>query len=122
MRSIIKPFDFVIVLALLALAFIIYFLPASDADDMLCIYIDGELDRCIDLTKDEYSEFEITSEFGFNKIIIESGKVRVSESSCDNKLEIKAGEISRSGQSLICLPNRLVVTIEGKDEYDAVTY
>ncbi|UKI38046.1 MAG: NusG domain II-containing protein [Clostridiales bacterium] len=37
--------------------------------------------------------------------------------------EINGGTINKAGQSLICLPNRFLVKIEGGgDEIDAVTY
>ena len=122
MKSIIKPLDFAIALVILLIAVLIYYVPSKSDADSLCIYVDGKLHRCVDLNESQNDEIEVSSEFGVNKIVIDGGRVRVTESTCDNRLEIRAGEINKAGQSLICLPNRLVVTIEGKDDYDAVTY
>lgn len=65
---------------------------------------------------------DLKTEHGSNKIVIEKGKVWVSESSCRDKLEIKAGKIQKDGESLICLPNRLVVSIVGKGDVAGVSY
>ena len=122
MKKMLKPFDFVAVLFILLIAAAVYFVPSYGDADVLSVYVDGKLTRVVDLKAQEEYEFEVKSEFGYNKIRVSGGRVCVTESTCENKLEINAGEIYKAGQSLICIPNRLVVTIEGKDEYDAITY
>jgi len=51
--------------------------------------------------------------------------VRVLESACPGKDCMHAGRISRAGERIICLPNRLVVSLTGAQdsggEIDAVT-
>lgn len=64
----------------------------------------------------------IRTEFGYNKIVIENGSVCVTESDCPDHLEIAAGGIQKSGEMLVCLPNRLVIRIEGKGSVDGVAY
>jgi len=64
----------------------------------------------------------IRTEFGYNKIVIENGSVKVTESDCPDHLEMAAGSIQNNGEMLVCLPNRLVIRIEGKGSVDAVTY
>jgi hypothetical protein len=61
--------------------------------------------------------------------ISESGRVRVTESTCPDKICVRTGWISRPGQSIVCLPNRVVVRIEGSEvrddpgpDLDAITY
>lgn len=65
---------------------------------------------------------EIRTEFGYNKVEITAEGVRVTASDCPDKLEVRAGAISQAGQSLICLPNRLVVTLAGNEAVDGVAY
>ena len=49
-------------------------------------------------------------------------KVRVLESACPGQDCVHAGQISRAGGRIICLPNRLVVSLMGSGgEVDAVT-
>ena len=57
----------------------------------------------------------------YNVVVISGGTVSVTEASCKNQVCVKHGVISRPGESIVCLPNRLVVTIEGGGGYDAVT-
>ena len=61
----------------------------------------------------------------YNVVVISGGTVSVTEASCKNQVCVKHGAISRSGESIVCLPNRLVVRIgNGSEEgggYDSVT-
>ena len=61
----------------------------------------------------------------YNIVEIKGGTVSVTEASCKNQVCVRHGAISRSGESIVCLPNRLVVRIEnGSGEgggYDSVT-
>ena len=61
----------------------------------------------------------------YNVVEIKDGTVTVTEASCKNQVCVKHGAISRSGETIVCLPNRLVVRIEngsGKGGgYDSVT-
>lgn len=65
---------------------------------------------------------EIDNEFGKNVIVIDNNGAKITQSSCPDGLEIKSGKITKSGQSLICLPNRLVVRLEGKDKSRVVSW
>lgn len=52
----------------------------------------------------------------------EPGRVRVLHSDCPSQDCVHTGWVSRSGGQIICLPNRLVVTVTGGTaEADAVT-
>ena len=57
----------------------------------------------------------------YNIVEIKDGEVSVTGASCKNQVCVRHGAISRAGESIVCLPNRLVVTIEGGEGYDAVT-
>ena len=54
-----------------------------------------------------------------NSVIIEGGKVRMAHASCNNQVCIRQGTISRIRQSIICLPNRVVVEIVPGSEEEA---
>jgi hypothetical protein len=57
---------------------------------------------------------------GDTRISLNKGIVRVLDSPCDNKTCVAAGQIHAAGQWLSCLPNRVMVTIEGsKNDLDA---
>lgn len=66
---------------------------------------------------------EISSDYGYNIINISKNGVEVTKSDCPDQIDVRQGKISRAGQSLICLPHRLVIRITGGGgEADATAY
>ncbi len=60
---------------------------------------------------------------GRNTLVIEDGVAYVKDSTCPDHLCEYMGKINKVGQSVICLPNRVVVEIRGNNnskEFDAV--
>ncbi len=55
----------------------------------------------------------IETEYGYNLIEIGDEKVRVIEADCPDQLDVKQGYISKVGEVIVCLPNRLVIEIKG---------
>ena len=47
--------------------------------------------------------------------MIENGSVVMEWADCPDQLCVNHRSISRDGESIICLPNRVVVSIEGTD-------
>ncbi|MBD5134307.1 MAG: NusG domain II-containing protein [Clostridiales bacterium] len=48
-----------------------------------------------------------------NTLVIENGTVRVIEASCPDQICVNHGAVQYAGESIVCLPHRLVVTVEG---------
>lgn len=72
----------------------------------------------------EAADEECTQYSNYNTVEIKGGSVSVTEASCKNQVCVRHGSISSPGESIVCLPNRLVVSIEGSGkggEYDSVT-
>lgn len=63
------------------------------------------------LPLDTPDEMLITTESGYNKIIISNGEIFVSEADCPDKVCVKTGAISDGGVPIICLPHRLEIRI-----------
>jgi len=66
----------------------------------------------------------VEGEKGRVVIEVKEGRVRVVESSCFQKICVNTGWINKPGQNIVCLPNKVLVTIEGKKSptMDAVSY
>lgn len=60
----------------------------------------------------------IPGPLGETEMIIRDGRVHVHSSPCRAKICIAAGEISRPKEWIICLPNRVFITIEGAETAD----
>ena len=56
---------------------------------------------------------------GTNVLVIEDGTARIDKADCPDGLCCKTGKVSRSGQSIICLPHKLTVEITGETRKDA---
>lgn len=65
---------------------------------------------------------EVRGSLGLTEIEIRDGKIRVMAAPCRDKICMKQGWISRSGESLICLPNRVMVYLSGEARYDAISW
>jgi len=53
---------------------------------------------------------------GTNILVIENGEAYLEDANCPDKLCVRMGKISKTGQCITCLPNKLTVTIEGAGE------
>ena len=69
------------------------------------------------LTED--TEIRLESENGgYNILVIKNGKADVTEASCPDHVCVDQRAISKTGEAITCLPNKTVITIDGKEEAD----
>ncbi len=47
-----------------------------------------------------------------NTVIIKDGIVYISNATCKNQVCVNTGKISKKGESIICLPNKVIVEIK----------
>lgn len=95
----------------------------TDGRKTVIIEVDGEIYAKYDLDSEkEAKSLEINTKYGYNNVVIENGSVFVTDASCPDKLEVKEGGISKTGEMLVCLPNRVVIRIAGESEVDFVAY
>lgn len=76
---------------------------------------DGKILKTIDLdTVTEKQEIKVP--YGndhFNTISIEPGRIKINDADCPDKLCVKSGWISEPGQTIVCLPHKLIIAIQG---------
>lgn len=48
-----------------------------------------------------------------NTLVIQDGKARVVEASCPDRICVGQGAVQYAGESIVCLPHRLVITVRG---------
>lgn len=88
-------------------------LPTGNTAD---VYIDDKLVQTIDMTVDDTYEFN--TDRGSNTVVVEFGKIRVSDADCPDKVCVNMGWKSRRGETITCLPHKLVIEIQGGRERD----
>jgi len=72
-------------------------------------YLDNEL--ITEFSKNK-KEIKVKGKRGYSIIEIGSNWVRMKESACPSKFCVKRGKIFKSGESIICLPNQVLITIK----------
>ncbi len=81
---------------------------------VICVYQAGVRVRSIDLAQvDGPFSFEVDGPAGGNTILVEPGRVRVSHAGCPDQVCVEQGWIDSGALPIICLPNELVIRIEG---------
>lgn len=122
MFHIIKKADIILFICLILIGGALSYLAfsGSSTGDLVVVKVNGEIYGKYSLTKDRV--ITVNRDGHTNKITIKGGKVQVSKSNCKNQVCVKQGSISSTHQSIVCIPNRVVVSIEGKDgEYDVIS-
>ncbi|MDD3367510.1 MAG: NusG domain II-containing protein [Lachnospiraceae bacterium] len=86
------------------------------------VYLDGALTATYPL--EQSAEYELTGAHdGHNHLVIADGKASITDADCPDKLCVKQRAISKNGETICCLPHKLVIKISGgmENELDAVT-
>ncbi|MCQ2405733.1 MAG: NusG domain II-containing protein [Oscillospiraceae bacterium] len=93
----------------------------SPAGGTVLVRINGERSESLPLGTD--CEKLIETAEGSNLLVIKDGKASIEDADCPDRICVHAGEISRKGESITCLPHKLTVTIEGEAPagFDAVS-
>ena len=121
---IIKKMDIVIIAVLLILSFtphLIFFKTSqkSAKNNYAIIQVDGKIHKKIDLSKVKKSEkVNLNLPNGKNTLLVENNSIEMKSANCNDALCVKQGNISKVGQTIICLPHKLIIEIKG-DELDS---
>lgn len=106
----------VVLLAIISLGFIKK-QSLSNENKYVSIQVNGEEVKKIIFDKNIIGKtFPINSKYGYNLIEIGDEKVRVIEADCPDKVDVKQGYISKLGETIVCLPNKMIVEIKGMDK------
>lgn len=115
--------DIILVLSMViiaAAAFLIINYAVKKDGRYAVIKVDGQEIKTLDLNREE-TTIEVNGyQGGVNRIVIKDGKVSMTEADCPDELCVKTGKISRTGETIVCLPHRVVVEIKGSQKDDAV--
>ncbi len=65
----------------------------------------------------------VSGPLGESQVEIDGGRVHMLNSPCPDKTCVKMGWIERSGQTVICIPNQVIIAIESPtgDEFDGIS-
>lgn len=121
-----KKLDFVIIAILMLFSFLPeIILGASIGKEYNNTYaeitVQGKIYKTIPLSENKGEEtIEIKTKEGINIIKIKDNKIGIIESDCQDKICMNPDYIEKPGQSLVCLPNKVIIQIKGKAEDDVI--
>lgn len=82
--------------------------------DRVLVKVDGDVVYNLSLSDDTTVTVE-GYQGGYNEIIIEYGYVKVNSADCPDELCVHSGTIDKAGETIVCLPHRVVVEVVGGD-------
>ena len=96
-----------IVLVIVISAFL-YFAMQKDGGTAAVIKNGEEIAR---YSLNENITMPITDENNINMLVIEDGKAYISQATCPDKICVNHRPVSKEGETIVCLPNKLVIEI-----------
>lgn len=105
-------------LLIILTAFSPRFLPAGSVGETLTVRTPDSITE-ISLSVD--GRYPVSGPLGTAFLVVEKGRAHLENASCPLKICEAMGPIDRSGQVIVCLPNRIVIKVSGPEEVDAVS-
>ncbi|MDD4377102.1 MAG: NusG domain II-containing protein [Eubacteriales bacterium] len=121
----IKKADIFLFIVLVILGLIISYLSVADSvtGTKAIITVDGKVYGIYSLTNNQ--TITVKENDHLNKITIKDGAVSMSFSDCHNQICVHHSPISKTKESIVCLPNKVMVEIVGgtekEDDLDAIS-
>ncbi len=126
-----KRWDFYLIILVLSAAGIWYLFNSHDFNGdrgkgaRVHIYSDSVETAVLPLDRD--TSLTVNGYGGYTCLVnITSGRVNVTEATCPDKLCVRQKSISKNGETIVCLPARIVIEIEtsaerGLSDYDGIS-
>lgn len=121
-----KDILIICIFIIIAITFFIFNYITSGDGGRVVIYVEGEVYKTVPI--EENKTYIIENDGRENVVEVKDGCVKMKSASCDNQVCVEHKKISRDNESIICLPNKVVVKVAGgkmkdvgnSDDIDAV--
>ncbi|MBR1669092.1 MAG: NusG domain II-containing protein [Butyrivibrio sp.] len=113
-----KKNDLVLIIGILGIALIVmlgvqlYQQKVAGGGALVVVTVDGEERGRYSLDADISERIEL-GDGTFNVLEIADGYAQISEASCPDQICVKHNHIRYTGETIVCLPNKVVVSVEG---------
>jgi hypothetical protein len=117
---ILKKGDFLIILFIIlaGLTWLLRgFIWVDTGNNFAVIEVNGKHYKTVSMKKDSKYKIDLPHN-KYMELAIENQKAWIIEETveCPQKICIKTGQITKAGQSIVCLPNKVVIYIKGSDQ------
>ena len=120
-----KKADFILIavvaVVVCLLVFFLYFVNSASGA-YVQVEVDGKVTQTLPLDTDTQVEIK-TDGGGTNTLVIEDGYAKMTQANCPDGICVSHMKINKNGESIICLPHKVIVTVvkdNDLNEVDAV--
>lgn len=107
---------FITVLVVLVLGIAgIFYLRTGETGAQVIVTVDGEVYGTYSLAENQKIPI-IKEGITTNLLVVEDGTADMTEADCPDKLCVHQRAISKNNETIVCLPNRVVVQVTGGEE------
>jgi len=113
-----KKGDKILIIIILCIAALLYGtkLLNNESNNIALITIDNKPYKTVRLDRED--KFIVSTKYGQNIVHVKSGRIKVVSADCPDQICVRTKTAYKTGDIIVCLPHRLVITIEGSaDEY-----
>lgn len=105
--------DIILIAVIIALAALIFILINSFSSNGNKVIIEQDAKQIAILDLNKNQEYKIYDKNGnnCNTVIINSGLASMKYANCKDKICVNHNKISKNNESIICLPNKVIVTV-----------
>ncbi|MDZ5253174.1 NusG domain II-containing protein [Clostridium sp. LIBA-8841] len=119
-----KKWDFliIIILVIISLMPLGLIIPSNiEGENMkVIISVGGENYKVFELKEETDEKIRVEENGGVNEIYIKGKDVYMHDTNCTDRICIRQGKISKVGESIVCLPNRVFIEIKGEKESEYI--
>lgn len=110
----------IVIIALAGYLGVNWYFNENTKDAQAVVLIDGKETECHSLKQD--GTYKISAGNGrFNVLVISNGEADMKDASCPDKICVRHKPIHKTGETLVCLPNKVVVEIKNAKVSDVDT-
>jgi hypothetical protein len=115
----VKPWDIVIILLALSLTGFSFFSTYLKPRNILQVLIQGQNQKWI-FPMGAEETVNVQGPLGSTVVRIHENQAWVESSPCKNKICVSAGHLRSNGEFAACLPNKVLIMIEGNDAPEGI--
>ena len=111
----------ILIAAMAAYAGIRYYQKLDTREAVAVVTVDETEYGRFPLNQDTTEQIQLP-DGSYNILVIKDGKVDITEASCPDRICVEHRPVDKKNESIVCLPNKVIVVIENGEESDVDSF